>query len=171
MGSIGFAPNARIWREFLEWTDCALEHDVDVYVDGLITSRWWRRPKNKRSMWEQHLVYYMYHQDMYCLYQVCAKQISCPAHSVGAFTNQCPRLVSFQQTVRSVLHLTGKRMASILQGKRVQVMDSLKNPCESFWRRNPNLLTATLKFRSLQVSWVISTSHQSPTSSIGVPTR
>ncbi|EJK49616.1 hypothetical protein THAOC_31488 [Thalassiosira oceanica] len=69
LGSIGFAPTARIWREFLEWTDCALEHDVDVYVDGLITSRWWRKPKNKRSMWEQHLVYYMYHQNMFCLYQ------------------------------------------------------------------------------------------------------
>mmetsp|Transcript_5928 Transcript_5928/g.13713 ORF Transcript_5928/g.13713 Transcript_5928/m.13713 type:complete len:1279 (-) Transcript_5928:130-3966(-) len=69
LGSIGFAPTARIWREFVEWTDCALCNDVDVSVDGLITSGWYRRDKKKRSMWEQHLVYYMYHQDLYCLYQ------------------------------------------------------------------------------------------------------
>ena len=77
LGSIGFAPTAKIWREFIEWTDCALCNDIDVYVEGLITSRWWRKPKNKRSMWEQHLVYYMYHQDMYCLYQVCEAVFIC----------------------------------------------------------------------------------------------
>lgn len=67
-GSIGFAPNAKVWRRFLEWTECALCNNVNVFVEGLVTSDWWNR-LDKRSMWTQHLVYYMYHNDLYCVYQ------------------------------------------------------------------------------------------------------
>lgn len=68
LGSIGFAPNARVWTEFLNWTECALCNGVDVSVEGLITSRWWRK-YDKKSLWSQHFIYYMYHNDLYCLYQ------------------------------------------------------------------------------------------------------
>lgn len=72
LGSIGFSPNARVWTEFLEWTDCAICNGVDVEVEGLITSDWWRKHdkySNRKSMWTQHLIYFMDYYEMYCLYQ------------------------------------------------------------------------------------------------------
>ena len=68
IGSIGFAPNARIWADFVEWANCAIEHEVDVYVDGLVTSEWWRK-LDHRGMWTQHMIYYMNENNLYCLYQ------------------------------------------------------------------------------------------------------
>ena len=68
LGSIGFSPNAKVWKEFLGWTECALCKGIDVSVDGLVTTRWYNH-YDKKSMWEQHLVYYMYHKGLYCLYQ------------------------------------------------------------------------------------------------------
>ena len=69
IGSIGFAPLPKVWRDFVEWTKCALCNDVDVSVPSLKTSNWWKRG-NKRAMWTQHMIYYMYHNDLYCLYQI-----------------------------------------------------------------------------------------------------
>ena len=67
VGSIGFAPNARVWRNFLDWAECAIENDVDVSVDGLVTSDWWKK-LDKRGMWTQHFIYYMNRLGLACLY-------------------------------------------------------------------------------------------------------
>ena len=67
LGSIGFAPNARVWRDFLDWAECSLCNGVDVSVEGLIPSDWWR--KYDKKSWSQHLIYYMHQKELYCLYQ------------------------------------------------------------------------------------------------------
>ena len=67
VGSIGFAPNARVWRDFLDWAECAIDNDVDVSVDGLVTSEWWNK-LDKGGMWTQHFIYYMKRLGLGCLY-------------------------------------------------------------------------------------------------------
>ena len=58
VGSIGFSPNARVWKEFLKWIK-ELPHDYDVSVPALITSTWWNK-LDKRHMWTQHFIYFVF---------------------------------------------------------------------------------------------------------------
>ncbi|EJK57711.1 hypothetical protein THAOC_22215 [Thalassiosira oceanica] len=67
IGSIGFAPNARVWRNFLDWAECAIDNDVDVSINGLISTVWYKT-LDKRGIWTQHFRYYMNRLGLGCLY-------------------------------------------------------------------------------------------------------
>lgn len=66
VGSIGFSPNARVWKEFLKWVN-ALPHGYDVSVPALITSTWWNK-LDKRHMWTQHFIYFCLQRNLYTMY-------------------------------------------------------------------------------------------------------
>ncbi|KAL3933901.1 MAG: hypothetical protein SGBAC_010201 [Bacillariaceae sp.] len=68
VGSIGFSPKASVWMDFLDFTNCALETDLDVSVPGLITSKWYGGYFDKTTMWTQLFIYFCNHQELSSLY-------------------------------------------------------------------------------------------------------
>lgn len=56
LGSHGFSPDPRRWRQFLDWINYINLETFDVSRPGLVTSEWWRST-DKRHMWEQHFIY------------------------------------------------------------------------------------------------------------------
>lgn len=70
VGSIGFVPNAQVWRDFIEWTKCSLckGQEQDVSIPGLITSDWYKTT-DQRMMWTQHFTYFTKHYNLFTLYQ------------------------------------------------------------------------------------------------------
>jgi len=70
VGSIGYAPNAQVWRDFIEWTKCSLckGQEQDVSIPELIVTDWYKKT-NQRMMWTQHFTYFTKHYNLFTLYQ------------------------------------------------------------------------------------------------------
>ena len=73
LGSTGFSPHPEHWKKFTDWIDSVNYKTVDVFVPGLITSRWWKDQsrwwKGRSSrMWTQHFIYFSNKHELYTLY-------------------------------------------------------------------------------------------------------
>lgn len=66
VGSIGFSPHPRVWRQFLEWFK-GVGASFDPQTPGLITYEWWKTGR-KGHMWTQHFIYYCKAHDLYTMY-------------------------------------------------------------------------------------------------------
>merc|ERR1719238_1663355 len=75
LGSIGFAPRAEVWRDFLAWHREASPHGDPTRggaVSSLVTSKWYRdlaRQGRSSSMWTQWFVKFSADRGLYTLYQ------------------------------------------------------------------------------------------------------
>mmetsp|Transcript_5701 Transcript_5701/g.16058 ORF Transcript_5701/g.16058 Transcript_5701/m.16058 type:complete len:811 (-) Transcript_5701:644-3076(-) len=99
VGSIGFVPMARVWRDFLEWMQCAscqthgnspiAEHEINNNISNTraesqnevlraslvdvtipgLVTSDWHNRLNQQDVWTQHMIYFMNQQRLYCLYQ------------------------------------------------------------------------------------------------------
>lgn len=67
-GHVGFAPNARVWTDFLDWAECAVCDEEDVSLEGMVAPDWWERTECTQ-LWSQYLMFHMHQKDLYCLYQ------------------------------------------------------------------------------------------------------
>lgn len=67
VGSIGYAPIASKWLDFLDFAECALHTDMKVNTPKLITSDWYNS-LDKRGMWTQLFIYFCKETDLYTLY-------------------------------------------------------------------------------------------------------
>ena len=79
VGSIGYSPTASVWRDFLDFAECALASDMDVSVPGFITSKWYNS-LDKRSMWTQLFIYFCYHRELSTLYMFPPRKRALAAH-------------------------------------------------------------------------------------------
>ena len=57
VGSIGFSPNAKYWREFAPWARSLDVQKVNVGMENLITTKWWSGYK-KNSMWTPYFPFF-----------------------------------------------------------------------------------------------------------------
>jgi hypothetical protein len=80
VGSIGYAPKAKVWRDFLEMTYCALHTDLDVSVEGLVTSDWYRPKEKQRGIWTQLWIYYTHNRNLYTVYSFPQNNKALAAH-------------------------------------------------------------------------------------------
>lgn len=66
-GSFGFSPNARYWRQFINWVRTTDVQHADLYVPGTITSDWYR---NSPDFWEQVWIWWSWSngRSLYTLY-------------------------------------------------------------------------------------------------------
>jgi hypothetical protein len=62
VGSIGFSPIARVWRDFTEWAKCSLCMDLDLGTS--------ERETDQQMMWTRHMNYFMKYYNLFCLYQL-----------------------------------------------------------------------------------------------------
>ncbi|KAG7361786.1 family 2 glycosyl transferase [Nitzschia inconspicua] len=71
LGSHGFSPLAKIWKEFLEFVHCTQRRgdNVSIATPELITSDWYHNVVSKQSMWTQHFIYFTKHHNLYNIYQ------------------------------------------------------------------------------------------------------
>ena len=72
MGSWGFSPDARIWRDFQNWYHSAAnDSKFQPYVDGLVMTRWYKSFQKKNtadSMWTMWFIYYCNEHKLFTLY-------------------------------------------------------------------------------------------------------
>ena len=71
VGTWGFAPHPRRWREFLDWFHSVDSESFDPYVPGMVTSDWLHQhtTMGKRHMtWEQWHIYHSERNGLYTLY-------------------------------------------------------------------------------------------------------
>lgn len=71
LGSHGFSPVARVWREFLEFVQCTKRRGdgADIATPELITSDWYSSFVDKKSMWTQHFIFFTMERNLYNIYQ------------------------------------------------------------------------------------------------------
>jgi hypothetical protein len=71
LGSHGFSPLARVWREFLGFVKCSRQREGNMTIETpeLVTSDWYHYVVSKSSMWTQHFIYFTKHHKMYSIYQ------------------------------------------------------------------------------------------------------
>lgn len=67
IGSIGFSPHWKQWRDFLHWAESVDLSKVDINIPNLITSDWFNN-LNKRHIWTQYFIYFCYKRDLYTMY-------------------------------------------------------------------------------------------------------
>ena len=78
-GSIGYAPMASKWLDFLDFAECALETDASVATPELITSDWYNS-LDKRSMWTQLFIFFCKYYNLYTLYAFPSQTLALAAH-------------------------------------------------------------------------------------------
>ncbi|KAL7545880.1 hypothetical protein ACHAWF_009239 [Thalassiosira exigua] len=66
VGSIGFSPHPKRWREFLEWVATKDLGTFDAHVEGLVTSDWYKN--DKESIWTQLFIRFCEERGLYTLY-------------------------------------------------------------------------------------------------------
>ena len=67
VGTTGFSPNNKLWREFLTWYRTVRDKNIPVpLVPNHISSQWFRTMKD--SMWEMEYLYYTWKQRQYTVY-------------------------------------------------------------------------------------------------------
>lgn len=69
VGSWGYAPEARVWREFRKWfheKTCTPEYKP--YVEGLVPTKWYKRDETRRSMWTMWHIRYAHDHKLYTVY-------------------------------------------------------------------------------------------------------
>jgi hypothetical protein len=71
LGSHGFSPLAKVWKEFLEFVQCTKRRgdNVTIATPELITSDWYHSVVRKDSMWTQHFIYFTKQRHLYNIYQ------------------------------------------------------------------------------------------------------
>lgn len=79
VGSIGYAPVASKWMDFLDFAECALKSDMSVATPELITSDWYNA-LDKRTMWTQLFIYFCKYRDLYTLYAFPSHNLALAAH-------------------------------------------------------------------------------------------
>lgn len=67
VGSIGYAPVASKWRDFLDFAECALATNQAVDTPNLVTSDWYKN-LDQRGMWTQLFIYFCDYMNLYTLY-------------------------------------------------------------------------------------------------------
>ena len=71
VGHIGFSPNPRIWKDFLEFAKCALSPTKNLTTATSDIMNWyWYNAHDKRSMWTQLFTYYCKQHNLYTLYVI-----------------------------------------------------------------------------------------------------
>jgi len=68
IGSIGFSPIPRVWRDFVDFAHCSLCSGSSIATPGLQPWAWYQA-LDQRHMWTQHMIYYMQQRSLYTLYQ------------------------------------------------------------------------------------------------------
>lgn len=70
-GSWGFAPKREVWREFLAWFEAKRRAGEKPYVDGLITTAWYKGQERgdaiAKTMWTQWFVKFVDERDYFCV--------------------------------------------------------------------------------------------------------
>jgi len=70
-GSWGFAPKREIWRQFLVWFEAKRITGEKPYVDGLITTAWYKGQERgnpiAKTMWTQWFVKFVDERDYFCV--------------------------------------------------------------------------------------------------------
>ncbi|ELT95652.1 hypothetical protein CAPTEDRAFT_197326 [Capitella teleta] len=104
LGTWGFSPHPRSWREFQDWAHDVRDNDkVKPYVPDVVLTKWYKTfESNNRqsSMWEMWHIYYSYVKNMYCVY--------C---NLKAHTGKENVLLSWNRKEHG-LHFKGKSIAS-----------------------------------------------------------
>ena len=67
VGSIGFSPHWRQWRNFLAWVKSVDVSTVDVHVPGLTTSQWFAH-QDRRKMWTQYFIWFCEQKQLMTLF-------------------------------------------------------------------------------------------------------
>ena len=67
VGSIGFSPHWKQWRDFLGWIAEVDVETIDIRTPGLVTSDWSEK-LDKRHMWTQYFIWFCRQRDLYTLY-------------------------------------------------------------------------------------------------------
>merc|ERR1712194_222238 len=76
VGSQGFAPKAKVWRQFVSWFNCTFAkgnelraRDVSTLRNGppLVTGQWWSALP-PAGMWTQYFIYFSDEMHLYTLY-------------------------------------------------------------------------------------------------------
>eukprot|EP00961_Rhodomonas_salina_P090324 1215364-Rhodomonas_salina.1 len=75
LGSWGFSPHPKHWREFIKIDP--KKHDP--HVPGLITSSWFKQVK-KGSMWTQHFIWYTEKHNLFTIYLTPGDKLSMAAN-------------------------------------------------------------------------------------------
>lgn len=83
VGSIGFSPNPRFWRQFTEWINMISVDTFDASTPGLITSQWWNT-HDKRQMWTQNFIHFTSRSELYTLYIHLPRNKTLAAHMRAA---------------------------------------------------------------------------------------
>jgi hypothetical protein len=79
VGSIGYAPLAAKWMDFLDFAECALATDLAVRTPELVTSDWYDK-LDQRGMWTQLFIYFCKYYDLYTLYDFPTDHRALAAH-------------------------------------------------------------------------------------------
>jgi hypothetical protein len=67
VGSIGYAPLAPVWLDFLAFCECALATNMAVATPDLVTSDWYQ-VLDQTTMWTQLFIYFCRYYDLSTLY-------------------------------------------------------------------------------------------------------
>lgn len=103
VGSIGFSPHPRVWREFLSWVE-HLSPSLDVLTPGLVTSNWWNR-LDKKHMWTQYFIFYCVQRNVQTLYVNLPNQKTLAAHQRSAGAHYSRTRGKDFETLQSVPNL------------------------------------------------------------------
>jgi hypothetical protein len=79
VGTIGFSPHPAQWRAFLSWMHSIDLSTFNVYIDGLVTSRWWI-DQDEQHMWSQHFLYFCKQHALYTLHINLPGNVTLAAH-------------------------------------------------------------------------------------------
>ena len=71
LGSWGFSPHPRIWREFQDWFhEVYKDKTFHPYVNGLVMTSWYKefeKSGREKSMWTMWFIWYTHKHDLFCL--------------------------------------------------------------------------------------------------------
>jgi hypothetical protein len=79
VGSIGYAPLAPVWLNFLDFAECAVATQMAVDTPDLVTSDWYK-VLDKTTMWTQLFIYFCRYYDLSTLYSFATDGGALAAH-------------------------------------------------------------------------------------------
>ena len=78
--SIGFAPLAGKWLDFLDFAECALASNLDMNIPSLISSKWYYKMADQTTMWTQLFIFFSQYNNLYTLYAFPKDNTALAAH-------------------------------------------------------------------------------------------
>ena len=87
MGSWGFAPHPKIWREFQDWFHLKVnDKSFHPYVDGIVMTGWYKSFEKKGTadgMWTMWFIYFCEENRLYTLYNNLNRVLGASTHGLS----------------------------------------------------------------------------------------